>query len=65
MRFAFLAVAASLLACASVQADKGGKAYTCIPNEAMDRGPFQPKPAGGEKLVIRGEQSEVKVADKQ
>lgn len=51
-----IAVVAALVVsgCAAVQAEADGKRYTCIPNSAMDRGPFQPEPAAGTAMVVSG-----------
>ncbi len=42
--------------CASVQARReNGVKYTCYPNRAMDRGPFQPEvPAGTAGVALEG-----------
>ncbi|HEY5962299.1 MAG TPA: hypothetical protein VIV60_37340 [Polyangiaceae bacterium] len=64
MRLVFLAVAVSLSACASVRAKSDtGVPYTCVPDRATDRGPFAEKPAPGTKLVVKDEDSDVKVAE--
>lgn len=63
MRLIVLAVALSLSACASVRAKSDtGVPYTCVPERASDRGPFATRPAPGTKLVVKGEESDVKVA---
>ena len=51
------AVLGALMAsgCASVQAQKAdGKRFTCYPNRAEDRGPFQPATPAGTEMVGRG-----------
>ncbi len=65
MRLIALAAAVlSLSACATVQArHDDGKTYTCIPNSANDRGPFVSTPPGGERLTVKGDAAEVKVAE--
>lgn len=43
----------ALSACAGITAEtKAGKSYTCIPNAATDRGPFEKTPPPGEALSV-------------
>jgi PBP1b-binding outer membrane lipoprotein LpoB len=55
-RYLVVVIAAVLFAgCATVQARKAedGKTYTCVPNNARDRGPFEPTPPAGTPLVVK------------
>lgn len=64
MKTLFLVAAVlSVSGCAAFQArTQDGKMVTCVPNNAMDRGPFKPTPAPGTALVVNGEP--VKVAER-
>lgn len=48
-----LAAWAALPGCSSVSANtKDGKAYTCFPSEASQRGPFIPSAPAGTPLTV-------------
>lgn len=61
---ALLAAVALTSACSTVRAEKDGKSWTCIPNDARDRGPFVSTPTPGVRLTVAGEQGgDARVAD--
>jgi hypothetical protein len=53
--FAVMAAVAMFTAgCSTVQAKRSdGGSYTCVPNDARNRGPTQPIPAQGASLTVK------------